>query len=307
MSVLVVGSIAYDTVDTPVGGVVDELGGSAIYGALACQFHLNNQQSRQTKIVGVVGEDFADKDLNMLRSKSVDTDGIEVADGQTFRWSGSYKGSMDVAETRATHLNVFETFEPKIPSAYIPSEIVFCANLHPSIQSSVLDQAIANRCTILDSMNLWIAIAKEQLGNVMSRADLIIINDAELKQYTNTSTIDEGIESLRDELGEKILVIKKGSQGSVGWCNGTFIHLPAHLQTQPIDPTGCGDSFAGTMAAYLSLQQGDITVDEVRQAMIHATVTASMNLTAFGTRALQQLTVDEYQQQLDTYVASINL
>lgn len=301
MSVLLVGSIAFDSVQTPAGSVENELGGSAIYGSLACQFHLQSLGVGPTQIVGVVGEDFGHHHKEMLTSKGICIQGLEVSAGQTFRWSGKYQGEMDEAETLLTELNVFEHFTPKIPQHYKTSKVVFCANLHPLIQSSVLDQIEDCRLKILDSMNLWISIARDELINVMRRVDVIIINEGELLQLTEGQHILPSIEQLRQEVGQKIFVIKKGSQGSVAWLNGDIIELPSHPPTQSIDPTGCGDSFAGTLAARLSLGDGEVEMDELRDAMMFATVTASQNLTTFGTHALQKLTMKDFEQQFEMY------
>jgi sugar/nucleoside kinase (ribokinase family) len=301
MSVLLVGSIAFDSVETPAGSVENELGGSAVYGSLACQFHLQSAGQGITQIVGVVGEDFGHHHKEMLSNKGICIQGLEVSEGETFRWSGKYQGEMDEAETLLTELNVFEHFTPKIPKHYKTSKIVFCANLHPLIQASVLDQIESCRLRILDSMNLWISIARDELINVMQRVDVIIINEGELLQLTEGEHIIPSIERLQQEVGQKIFVIKKGSQGSVAWLDGNIIELPSHAPSQSIDPTGCGDSFAGTLAARLSLGDGKVGVDELRNAMKFATVTASQNLTTFGTHALQTLTSEEFHRQLEKY------
>ncbi len=301
LSVLIVGSIAFDSVETPSGVVEDELGGSAIYGSLACQFHLKSISKGKTQIVGVVGEDFDVQHPQMLIDKGICTDGIEVSPGKTFRWQGKYEGEMDEATTLQTELNVFEHFSPKIPQHYTDSKIVFCANLHPLIQSVVLDQITSCRLKILDSMNLWISIARDDLISVMKRVDMIIINEGEIAQLTGQTVISTAIDVLRAEVGDKIFVIKKGSKGSVALVDGVMIELPSHTPIEAVDPTGCGDSFAGTLAAHLVQGDGEVTLQELKDAMVHATVTASMNLSTFGTNALQQLTKERYQEQLSIY------
>jgi len=306
LSVLIVGSIAYDSVETPSGVVEDALGGSAIYGSLACQFHLRSIAKGKTQIVGVVGEDFDAQHPRMLTDKGICTDGIEVSPGKTFRWQGKYQGEMDEAITLQTELNVFEHFSPKIPQHYAHSKIVFCANLHPLIQSVVLDQITSCRLKILDSMNLWISIARDDLISVMKRVDLIIINEGEVAQLTGQTDISSAIDALMAEVGNKIFVIKKGRKGSVALVNGTMIELPSHTPIQAVDPTGCGDSFAGTLAAHLVQGEGEVTRQELKDAMLHATVTASMNLSTFGTHALQQLTKEQYEEQFSIFSQRLN-
>jgi sugar/nucleoside kinase (ribokinase family) len=306
LSVLIVGSIAFDSVETPRGIVEDELGGSAIYGSLACQFHLRGYSKGKTQIVGVVGEDFDVQHQEMLMSKGICTDGIEISPGDTFRWQGKYEGEMDEAITLQTDLNVFEHFSPKIPPHYTDSKIVFCANLHPLIQSTVLDQITSCRLKILDSMNLWISIARDELIAVMKRVDLIIINEGEIAQLTNQTDIPAAIDALKAEVGDKIFVIKKGSKGSVALVDGVMIELPSHVPIDAVDPTGCGDSFAGTLAAHLVKGEGEVTSQELKDAMMHATVTASMNLSTFGTNALQQLTKEQYENQCSIFSERLN-
>lgn len=306
LSVLIVGSIAFDSVETPSGVVEDELGGSAIYGSLACQFHLNSITKGKTQIVGVVGEDFDVQYQEMLIDKGICTDGIEISPGKTFRWQGRYEGEMDEATTLQTELNVFEHFSPKIPQHYTDSKIVFCANLHPLIQSVVLDQITSCRLKILDSMNLWISIARDDLIAVMKRVDLIIINEGEVAQLTGQTAIPAAIDALKAEVGDKIFVIKKGSKGSVAMLDGTMIELPSHTPIEAVDPTGCGDSFAGTLAAHLAKGEGEVTLQELKDAMMHATVTASMNLSTFGTNALQRLTNEQYEEQCSIFLERLN-
>ena len=306
LSVLIVGSIAFDSVETPRGIVEDELGGSAVYGSLACQFHLRSNSKEKTQIVGVVGEDFDVQHQEMLMSKGICIDGIEISPGETFRWQGKYEGEMDEAITLQTDLNVFEHFSPKIPPHYTDSKIVFCANLHPLIQSTVLDQITSCRLKILDSMNLWISIARDELIAVMKRVDLIIINEGEIAQLTNQTDIPAAIDALKAEVGDKIFVIKKGSKGSIALVDGVMIELPSHVPIDAVDPTGCGDSFAGTLAAHLVKGEGEVTSQELKDAMMHATVTASMNLSTFGTNALQHLTKEQYEKQCSIFSERLN-
>ena len=176
-SVLIVGSLAYDSINSPAGSVEEELGGSATYGGLAAAFHRRRLGINSVGIVGVVGDDFSEQDRQLLLNAELDLAGLETVKGSTFRWSGSYHGSMAEAETHETHLNVFEHFQPEVPKNWKSPTVTFCANLHPLIQSNVLDQAPPSRLSMLDSMNLWIQISLDDLLTVMKRVDLAIIND----------------------------------------------------------------------------------------------------------------------------------
>ena len=181
MEIVIVGSVAYDSVESPEGKIEDALGGSAIYGGIASQFHANRLDLNSVGLVGVVGSDFLQSDRDLLESLGLDLRGIESAQGNTFRWSGSYHGDMGTAKTHDTQLNVFGEFEPKVPTFAMKPKVLFCANLVPILQSKVLDQAQPTRLSMLDSMNLWISTAKDDLLDVMKRVDLLIINDGEVK------------------------------------------------------------------------------------------------------------------------------
>ena len=184
MSVLIVGSIAYDSVESPAGSVTNALGGSATYSGLSCQFIQRLHDGPNASLVGVVGSDFTTADREILSQSGLELSGLEVAEGETFRWEGAYHGAMAEAETRATHLNVFEHFEPQVPEDAKQPVILFCANLHPAIQRNVMEQTSPARITMLDSMNLWIDIARTELLEVMTAADLVIINDGEARMLT---------------------------------------------------------------------------------------------------------------------------
>jgi len=196
-----VGSIAYDSVTSPVGNVEDALGGSAVYGGIASRFHGNYLGLEKIGLVGVVGQDFKSADIAMLESQGLDLTGLEIAEGKTFRWEGSYHGDMGVAQTHDTQLNVFGDFDPKVPPQSTSPKVLFCANLVPILQSKVLEQATGRRLSMLDSMNLWIEIAKDDLLSVMKRVDLIIINDGEVRMLAQDDNLIRASRTLIEMVG----------------------------------------------------------------------------------------------------------
>ena len=298
MDVLMVGSIAYDSVSSPAGKVEDALGGSAVYAGIASRFHANYLNLSKIGLVGVVGKDFLESDIAMLESQGLDLSGLEIAEGKTFRWEGSYHGDMGIAETHDTHLNVFGDFNPKVPDSSKEPTVLFCANLVPALQAQVLEQAQGTRLSMLDSMNLWIEIARDDLLSVMKSVDLIIINDGEVKMLAGDDNLVRAAKTLISMVGCKSLVIKKGEHGVIAFHQGGMIALPAYPTELVVDPTGCGDSFAGTIAAYLASGSGDVSKDELREALVRATVTASFTLESFGTSGLLSLNNDAFAERL---------
>jgi len=307
MSVLVVGSLAYDSVDSPEGSIREALGGSATYAGLACQFHLDRLKRPKASLVGVVGSDFRNRDRMILDEAGLDLSGLQVSEGKTFRWEGSYHGSMAEAVTKATHLNVFEHFRPEVAQELSTPNVVFCANLHPAIQSSVMDQTSPRRLTMLDSMNLWIDIAKDELLEVMKRSDLVIINDGEVRMLAEEENIVRAMTKLSHQTSTTTLVVKRGEHGVIALHEGQWIALPAYPSEDLTDPTGCGDSFAGSLAAHLSLGEGAIGLEELKRGLAIATVTASFTLTSFGTDSLRNLTQEQFERRMLDYAAMIAL
>ena len=300
-----VGSIAYDSVTSPVGKVEDALGGSAVYAGIASRFHGNYLGLEKIGLVGVVGQDFKATDIAMLESQGLDLTGLEIAEGNTFRWEGSYHGDMGVAQTHDTQLNVFGDFDPKVPSQSTSPKVLFCANLVPILQSKVLEQATGTRLSMLDSMNLWIEIAKEDLLSVMKRVDLIIINDGEVRMLAEDDNLIRASRTLIEMVGCQTLIIKKGEHGVVAFHDGEIISLPAYPTENIVDPTGCGDSFAGTIAAFLASNDGKLTRNELREALVRATVTASFTLESFGTSGLLALDNEIFSSRLNEFEAML--
>ena len=306
MDVLIVGSIAYDSVVSPIGHVKDALGGSATYAGLACSFHAKRLSLENVGLVGVVGEDFAEKDRTLLADCGLDLSGIETAEGETFRWAGSYHGTMAEAQTHETHLNVFEHFEPKVPNTHQSPQITFCANLHPALQSSVLQQARPQRLSMLDSMNLWINIARDSLVEVMQKVDLVIINDGEVRMLADDENLIRAAGKVIEMIGVQTLVVKRGEHGVIAFHGDHIISLPAFPTEKVVDPTGCGDTFAGSIAAHLAAGSGALSRDELRHALLSATVSASFTLESFGTEGLYSMTEDQFNERLSQFQRMLN-
>jgi|TARA_B000000565_G_scaffold255070_1_gene234793 sugar/nucleoside kinase (ribokinase family) len=306
MEIVMVGSIAYDSVESPEGKVEDALGGSAIYGGIASQFHARHLDLGAVGIVGVVGTDFLQSDRDRLSDLGLDIRGIETAQGNTFRWSGSYHGDMGVAQTHDTQLNVFGEFEPKVPDFARNPKILFCANLLPILQSKVLDQVKPRRLSMLDSMNLWISTAKDDLMEVMKKVDLIIINDGEVKMLAEDENFIRASRKVVEMTDCSTLIVKRGEFGVIAFHGEEIISLPAFPTEMVVDPTGCGDSFAGTLASYLANGDGEISRSELREALIASTVTSSFTLESFGVNRLIGLDNNEFIQRLNQYNSILN-
>ena len=301
MDVLIVGSLAYDSLETPAGSVEDELGGSASYGGFSAAFHNNKNAGNGVGIVGVIGQDFQSEHMQWYKNAGLDTSGIEVNQGETFRWKGSYHGSMAEAVTHETHLNVFENFQPKVPQPLKKAKVLMCANLHPALQSSVLSQTEVGRVSILDSMNLWIEIANEELKDVMKQVDILILNDGEVRMLADEENLIVAAKTVLEMKNGGILVVKKGENGVIAFHPGGMISMPSFPTSNLVDPTGCGDSFAGSMAHYLSKNSGEVSREELAESLVHATVTASFTIENFGTERIRTLSAEEYESRLLEY------
>jgi len=296
MSITVVGSLAFDGVKTPFGERERMLGGAATHFALAASFF------DQVHVVGPVGEDFGDEEFAVLSTRGTNTDDVDrVAGGKTFFWKGEYGWDLNSRETLDTQLNVFETFEPSLSAASREAETLFLANIQPSLQKSVLEQCEGARFTALDSMNLWIEIARDDLVDVIGRVDCVILNDAELRQLTEAPNL---VSAAREVLrwGPSVIVAKQGEYGAALITEDSFFALPAFPLETVVDPTGAGDSFAGGFVGYVSGHLDDgLDDDMLRRAMVYGTAVASHNVEEFGTERVQRLDreeVDERAQEI---------
>jgi sugar/nucleoside kinase (ribokinase family) len=288
MSVTVVGSIAFDAVKTPFGERERMLGGAAVHFALAASFF------DEVRVVGPVGDDFGDAEYAVLHGRGVNTEDIErVAGGRTFFWSGVYGTNLNTRETLETDLNVFEHFDPKLSAASRDADVLFLANIVPALQLGVRRQCERARFVALDSMDLWINIARDDLVEAIGSVDCVILNDEEIEMLTGKPTI---VSAARDILamGPSAVVAKQGKYGAgLITEEGTF-WLPAYPLDQVVDPTGAGDTFAGGLVGYIAAHpEEEVTIDLLRRAMAYGSALASFNVEEFGTDRVARLTGDE--------------
>jgi sugar/nucleoside kinase (ribokinase family) len=292
MSVLVVGSIALDDIETPLERHPDLLGGSASYAATAASYFAPVQ------MVGIVGEDFPSEHVEFFRSKGIDLEGLQQVPGKTFRWSGKYHWDMNSRETLSVALNVFETFSPDLPESYRTADIALLANIAPGLQNHVLDQTTEPRFIIADTMDLWIDIAREELLRLLPRIDLLILNDGEARQLTGESSLVKAGRELQ-QLGPAHVAIKKGEHGCLLFGPGEFFICPAYPLEDIHDPTGAGDTFAGAVAGYLaSRRNGEIEFADLKRAIVYGSVLASFNVEAFSLERLRKLDGSDIEQRL---------
>ncbi|MBI2955581.1 MAG: sugar kinase [Chloroflexi bacterium] len=281
MSVLVVGSVALDTVQTPFGRVVEALGGSATYFSLAASLYT------EVNLVAVVGSDFPSSHTALLKEAGVDLSGLQVCEGKTFRWAGQYDFDLNTAHTLDTQLNVFATFHPELPDAYKRSPFVFLANIDPDLQYEVLQQVTGARVKVMDTMNFWIEGKRDALTRTISAVDIVLMNEAEVRQYANTYSLVAGARKIL-ALGPQALVVKKGEYGCVMFADTQYFVAPAYPLEQVKDPTGAGDSFAGGFIGHLA-RAGELTPSAIKQAIVHGSVIASFAVEEFSVSRLRSI------------------
>ncbi|GMU92928.1 MAG: sugar kinase [Candidatus Hydrogenedentota bacterium] len=292
MSITVVGSVALDTVETPQGRNDEGLGGAATFFALAAA------NFGQVHLVGVVGEDFPVDHVRLLQSKGIDLAGLERAPGKTFRWTGRYHDDMNERDTLETHLNVFEHFHPKLPEKARNAPFLFLGNIHPSLQLEVLEQA-APRFVGLDTMNLWINIARDELEQVLRRVDVIVINDSEVKLLTGETNLVKGARAVR-AMGPRIVVMKKGEHGCLLYSDEDVFSAPAYPLENVVDPTGAGDTFAGGFLGYLA-SNGSTGPQALRRAVVYGSVVASFTCEQFGPDRLAEITREDIESRFKEF------
>ncbi|MGH2894623.1 MAG: PfkB family carbohydrate kinase [Solirubrobacteraceae bacterium] len=294
MSITVVGSIAYDAVETPFGVRERMLGGAATHFALAASL------LDDVRIVGPVGDDFGDADLAVLQTRGSNIDDVErVAGGKTFFWKGKYGWDLNTRETLDTQLNVFEHFAPKLSQASQDCDVLFLANIQPGLQLQVREQCKVARFVALDSMNLWIDIARDELLQIIGRVDCLMLNDEELRQLTGKPNLISAAHEILG-WGPSVVVAKQGEYGSALITRDDFFALPAYPLHEVIDPTGAGDSFAGGFVGFVASQiDGGVTKDVLRNAMAYGTAIASFNVERFGTEGLEAVDVAAVRTRVD--------
>jgi len=300
MSVLAVGSIAFDTIETPSGKVQDVLGGSATYFALAASYFT------EVRIVAVVGEDFSAEHESVLKKHNIDTRGIEHASGKTFRWGGQYLDNLNEAKTDFTHLNVFETFQPHIPAEYADTQFLFLGNINPNLQAAVRLEMNGVRLTGGDTMNFWIQGARGELIDTLKLVNVLLINDAEAKMLAGEKSLPRAARKVLS-MGPFALVIKHGEYGAtIFFREGAFgigshpFRAPALPVEEVKDPTGAGDSFAGGFMGYLA-SQGDVNREVLKRALFYGGVMGSFAVERFGTERLQNLTRQEIDARFQVF------
>lgn len=282
MPVLVVGSIALDTVETSHGKAQDSPGGSALYFSAAASLF------SPVNVVGVVGNDFDFSTIEFLKEREVDFTGLEVSEGKTFRWGGRYKENMNQRDTLFTHLNVFQNFRPAIPEKYRKDKLIFLANIAPELQLDVLAQVEKPVLSVLDTMNFWISGARDLLMQLISKVDVLILNDEELRELTNKFNMLESANLLLEQ-GPRAVVIKKGEHGAVLVSRKGYFLAPAYPVPKVVDPTGAGDSFAGGFLGYLATCE-NIDDLNIRRAVVYGTVAASFAVEDFSFNRLKSIT-----------------
>ncbi len=281
-NLLIVGSMALDTVKTPIGEAVDALGGAADYSSVAASFF------SPVQLVGVVGSDFPVEHLDFLSSRNIDLTGVQIVQGgQTFRWSGYYDFDLNVAHTLETHLNVFADFSPTLPDDYRAADYVFLANIDPDLQLEVLNQVTNPKLTMCDTMNFWIEGKRSALLKVLERVDIAVLNDAEARQLTGTLSTIKAAKEIQC-IGPKVVIIKKGEHGALLFHNGRHFSAPSYPLETIADPTGAGDSFAGGFIGYLA-SKDDISEKSMRKAVVYGSVMASFNVEDFSLNRMRTL------------------
>jgi len=291
LSLLVVGSVALDTVETPFGKAEEALGGSATYFSTAASFYA------PVKLVAVVGEDFPAHHLEFLRNRRVDLAGLQATPGRTFRWSGYYEFDLNAAHTRDTQLNVFASFHPVLPAEYSDCRFVFLANIDPDLQMEVLQQVQGPGLVALDTMNYWIENKRESLSRTISMVDLVVMNEAEVREFGGSPSLLKAARRILG-LGPRYLVIKKGEDGAVMVTPTAYFVAPAYPLEEVRDPTGAGDTFAGGLMGYLA-KCGEPTLANLRMGMVHGSVLASFTVEDFSLERLKTLTHDEIQARVE--------
>jgi sugar/nucleoside kinase (ribokinase family) len=281
--VLIVGSVALDSVETPAGCVDNALGGAAVYGAVAASLY------SPVRLVGVVGADFPPEHLEFLRRRGIDLQGLQIVPGgATFRWKGDYNQDLNAAVTHETRLGVFESFEPTLPEDYKDAQFVFLANIDPELQLRVLEQVRSPRLTVCDTMNLWINIAREKVLEVFRRVDVAVLNDGEARMLTGLeNTISAGRSLLA--LGPRAVIVKKGEHGALLFSSEGLFAAPTFPLESVVDPTGAGDSFAGSFIGYRA-KSNDLSYANLRRAVLFGGAVASVTVQDFSLKSLAALT-----------------
>lgn len=293
MSLLVVGSVAFDSVETPFGKAEEVLGGSATYFSTSASYFTD------VKLVAVVGDDFPEEHVNFLKSREIDVNGLQKSSGKTFRWKGRYDFDLNQAHTLDTQLNVFASFKPQIPEEYKDAEYVFLANIDPVLQLEVLKQVRKPKFVACDTMNFWIAGKPDELKETLRHVDLLTINEGEARELAKEPNLVIAARKILS-YGPKTLIIKRGEYGSLMFSDSGIFSAPAYPLEAVFDPTGAGDSFAGGFMGYLS-NTGNVNDGSIRQAIIFGSVMASFNVEDFSLNGMKNLNYKEIEERFKEF------
>ncbi len=293
MSILVVGSVAFDTVETPFGTTEKALGGSATYFSAAASYFA------PVRIVAVVGTDFSKNKLNFLTNRNVDLRGVETKEGKTFSWGGRYGHDLNTRETLFTHLNVFENFNPVVPEEYKDSKFIFLANIAPELQMEVLNQINSPKLVALDTMNYWIEGSLKALHETLQSIDVLLINDSEARQLAHEPNLVKAARIIFD-MGPSVIIIKKGEHGALMFAENSIFWAPAYPMESIYDPTGAGDTFAGGFIGYLAKSE-NLSTEAYKRALIYGSVLASFSVEKFSLERLKDLTDAEIRERFNEF------
>ena len=301
MSLLTVGSVAFDAIETPFGKTDKIIGGAGTYIALAASFYKNDQ-----KIISVVGEDFPQDMLDQLKNRNVDLEGLQIKQGEkTFFWSGRYHNDMNSRDTLVTELNVLEHFDPTVPSSYQNSEYLMLGNLSPQVQKQVIERLDTRpKLIAMDTMNFWMDIALDDLKETLKLIDVLIINDEEARQLSGEYSLVKASKVIRD-MGPKYLIIKKGEHGALLFHGDKMFFAPALPLEEVFDPTGAGDTFAAGFMGYIA-STGDTSFENMKRAIINGSALASFCVEEFGTERLMNITAKDLEERIEEFVSLAN-
>jgi sugar/nucleoside kinase (ribokinase family) len=296
MSLLVVGSVAFDSVETPVDKIEKALGGSATFCSVASSYFAND-----VKMIGVVGEDFGEQNIQMLKNHKVDISGLDIVEGEkTFSYGCVYRDDMNIRDTLFTELNVFEKFDPIIPKEMREIPFLLLGNIMPALQLKVLDQMTNLKFTVCDTMNLWIDITLNDLLEVIKRVDLLVVNDSEVKMLAKDSNLIRASKKVL-EMGPKYLIVKKGEHGALLFGEGKIFSAPAFPLETVFDPTGAGDSFAGGFTGYL-INSNEINFETMKKAVLYGSTLASFCVEKFSTKGIENLSNESIEERFNEFL-----
>ena len=299
MSLLVVGSVAFDSIETPFGKVDSVLGGSASY------FSLSAINFTDVKVVAVIGEDFPEKHLETFKSKGIDIRGIKREKGDTFRWEGRYGYDLSDPETLGTYLNVYETFDPVLPDEYRGIENVFLANINPEIQLRVLEQIESPKIVACDTMNYWVENEIDDLKRLLKKVNILIINDSETRALSREPLITNAAKKIMD-MGPDMLVVKRGEYGALMFSDDNIFFAPSYPLEKVFDPTGAGDTFAGGFMGYIA-SNGANSISNYKKAVVYGSVLASFNVEDFSVNRLSSLKREELDTRFKAFLELSNM